>query len=558
MRCDHQAKLLTDCGANVGSAAAFKAGRRRNGRRGLRAVAGLLCRPEPRGSGKERRPEPEKISPAMLRLSTYMSEARTRALPEEVIEQVKYHLLDTLASMVSGSDLPPGRAAIQFARSYGGEKIATVVGSNLLCGPIEAALANGVLAQADETDDSHAPSLSHPGCAVVPAALAAGERFAIGGAQFLRAIALGYDVGPRISMTLGGQNFMNETHRDTHSLAEGFGAAAAAGCAANLNAQQMRWLLDYAAQQSSGIAFWQRDTAHFEKAFVFGGMTARDGVTAALLVQSGWSGVSDAFSGADNFLLASLPKADPADPAGLVDKLGERYEVTRTNIKKWTVGSPIQAPLDALESLRKKHPFEADQVKQVTVRIATDEAAVVDNRDIPDICLQYMLAVMLLDKTASFRAAHDNARMRDPAVLRERAKIQLVPDADLEKLLPKRVAIVELTLADGTRLTERVDAVRGTAQNPMGRDEVVAKARDLMSPILGIASERESHRPRLCPRERQGHSRTAPASPARLISKYSASRCSIASKKLSSRVCPQSLPAGRPGICFYASFEGAL
>jgi 2-methylcitrate dehydratase PrpD len=252
-----------------------------------------------------------------------------------------------------------------------------------------------------------------------------------------------------------------------------------------LNAQQMRWLLDYAAQQSSGIAFWQRDTAHFEKAFVFGGMTARDGVTAALLVQSGWSGVSDAFSGADNFLLASLPKADPA---GLVDKLGERYEVTRTNIKKWTVGSPIQAPLDALESLRKKHPFEADQVKQVTVRIATDEAAVVNNRDIPDICLQYMLAVMLLDKTASFRAAHDNARMRDPAVLRERAKIQLVPDADLEKLLPKRVAIVELALTDGTRLTERVDAVRGTAQNPMGRDEVVAKARDLMLPVLGAAA----------------------------------------------------------------------
>ncbi len=479
MGCNRQAKPLNNPGANVD--------RRQLLKQAGAAMVAAAFGPWPAFSAGQS-PESaekagaEKISPAMLRLSTYMSEARTRALPEEVAEQVKYHLLDTLASMVSGSDLPPGRAAIQFVRSYGGEEIATVVGSNVLCGPIEAALANGVLAQADETDDSHAPSLSHPGCAVVPAALAAGERFAIGGAQFLRAIALGYDVGPRISMTLGGQNFMNETHRDTHSLAEGFGAAAAAGCAANLNAQQMRWLLDYAAQQSSGIAFWQRDTAHFEKAFVFGGMTARDGVTAALLVQSGWSGVSDAFSGADNFLLASLPKADPA---GLVDKLGERYEVTRTNIKKWTVGSPIQAPLDALESLRKKHPFEAGQVKQVTVRIATDEAAVVDNRDIPDICLQYMLAVMLLDKTASFRAAHDNARMRDPAVLRERAKIQLVPDAELEKLLPKRVAIVELTLTDGTRLTERVDAVRGTAQNPMGRDEVVAKARDLMSPILG-------------------------------------------------------------------------
>jgi 2-methylcitrate dehydratase PrpD len=214
-------------------------------------------------------------------------------------------------------------------------------------------------------------------------------------------------------------------------------------------------------------------------------MTARDGVTAALLVQSGWTGVNDAFSGADNFLLASSPKADPE---GLVDKLGERYEVVRTNIKKWTVGSPIQAPLDALENIRKKHPFETEQVKQVAVRLATDEASVVDNRDIPDICLQYMLAVMLIDKTASFRAAHDNARMQNPAVLRERAKIQIVPDAELEKLLPKRVAIVEVTFADGTHLAERVDAVRGTAENPMSREEVVAKARDLMAPTLGAAT----------------------------------------------------------------------
>jgi len=422
------------------------------------------------------------MSPAMTKLSEYMGEARGRALPEAIVEVTKHHVLDTVAAMVSGSELPPGRAAIQFARAYGGEKIATVVCSNVVCGPVEAALANGVLAQADETDDSHAPSLSHPGCAVVPAALAAGERFGIGGAQFLRAVALGYDVGTRVSMTLGGQNFMNATHRDTHSLSEGFGAAAASGCAANLNAQQMRWLLDYEAQQSSGIAYWQRDTEHVEKAFVFGGMPARDGVTAALLVQAGWTGVDDAFSGTDNFLLASLPKADAA---GLVDQLGERYEVGRTNIKRWTVGSPIQAPLDALEGVRQKHPFEPEQVKRITVRVATDEASVVNNRDIPDICLQHMMAVMLIDKTASFRAAHDKARMQDPAVLRERAKIELVPDAELEKLLPKRVAIVSVTLTDGTELTERVDAVRGTAENPMTREEVMAKARDLMAPVLG-------------------------------------------------------------------------
>ena len=104
-----------------------------------------------------------------------------------------------------------------------------------------------MLAHADETDDSHGPSQSHPGCAVVPAALAAGEQFGIDGARFMRAVALGYDIGTRVTMTLGGVKFRTESHRSTHSIAGTFGAAAAAGCVARLNAQQMRWLLDYAA-----------------------------------------------------------------------------------------------------------------------------------------------------------------------------------------------------------------------------------------------------------------------------------------------------------------------
>ena len=78
-------------------------------------------------------------------------------------------------------------------------------------------------------------------------------------------------------------------------------------------------------------------------------MTARNGVTSALLVRYGWTGVDDVFSGKDNFFQAYNPKADPS---GLLDKLDVRYEVARTNIKKWPVGSPIQAALDALEVLR--------------------------------------------------------------------------------------------------------------------------------------------------------------------------------------------------------------
>jgi 2-methylcitrate dehydratase PrpD len=424
-------------------------------------------------------------SAAMDTLSAYMSEAHGRPLPGEVAEKAKQHILDTFAAMISGAELPPGQVALKFARSQAGGTVATVVASDIVCGPLEAAMANGMLAHSDETDDSHAPAHCHPGCGIVPAALAAGEQFGISGMHFLRAVTLGWDVGTRVTMNIGGVPWEKQTHRSTHSIANTFGASAAAGCAAGLNARQMRWLLDYAAQQASGTLAWQRDSGHIQKSLVFAGFPARNGVTAALIIQLGGTGVDDIFTGADNFLLAQDSKGGPE---GLVDKLGERYEVTRTNIKKWSVGSPIQAALDAVEILQKRHPFEAGQVRAVVVRLGTSAAKTVNNREIPDINVQHLVAIMLIDKTVSFRAAHDLARVNDPAVLRERAKIQLVADEEMERNLPRREALVEITLNDGTKLSERVTAVRGTAQNPMTREEVVAKARDLITPVLGAAT----------------------------------------------------------------------
>jgi 2-methylcitrate dehydratase PrpD len=425
------------------------------------------------------------VSAVMATLSTFMSGAATRALPAPVVEKTKFMILDTFAAMVSGTQLPPGRFAITFAKAYGGNPVATVVGSPVVCGPIEAALANGLLAHSDETDDTHPPSQSHPGCAAVPAALAVGEKFGIDGTRFVRAVALGYDVGTRVTATLGKLQYMFETHRSTHGIASNFVAAAAAGCAAGLNTQQMQWLLSYAAQQASGLASWQRDTDHIEKAFDFGGMGARNGVTGALLVQAGGTGVDDILAGTDNFFQAFVPKNRPEM---IVDQLGQRFEVMRTDVKKWTVGAPIQAPLDALDTLLKRDKFSGAQVGKVVVRVATDEAAIVNNREIPDINLQHLMAVMLVDGTVSFKSAHDLPRMKDPAVLRERAKVQLVPDAELEKLMPQRTAVVEVTLTSGKTVSARVGTVRGTAANPMTKEEIVAKARDLIVPVLGAGT----------------------------------------------------------------------
>ena len=427
------------------------------------------------------------VGPLMAKLSAYMSQAATAPLPEVVAEKTKQHILDTFAAMISGVQLPPGRFALGFARGYQGDKIATIAGSTMLCGPMEAALVNGMLAHSDETDDTHPASSAHPGCSIVPAALAACERFGVDGNRLLRSVTLGYDVGLRVTAMLGKLQYMVATHRSTHGISGTFGAAAAGGCAAGLSTQQMRWLLSYAAQSTSGLASWQRDTQHIEKSFDFGGMPARNGITAALLVQAGGTALDDIFSGPDNFLQAFQPMNDPAM---LVEGLGERFEIVRTDFKKWTVGSPIQAPLDALYEMIQEHGLPPDGVRKITVHVAAGEAGIVNNREIPDISLQHLMAVMLLDKTVSFKSAHDKARMQDPAVLKQRAKVELVPDAELEKLIPKRVAVVELTLTDGSMLSKRIETVRGTAGNPMSRDEVIAKAEDLIVPVLGAAKFR--------------------------------------------------------------------
>ena len=179
----------------------------------------------------------------MTRLSAYMSEAADRALPDNVVQETKFHILDTLAAMVSGSELTPGRAALRFARAHGGEKVATVAASDILAGPIEAAIANGALAQADETDDNYSAGGAHPGCAVVPAALALGETLGIDGTRLLRAVTLGYDVGMRTMKTV----LAGTVLRDTHNIVGSFGASSAAGCVAGLDAySRCCWLLDYA------------------------------------------------------------------------------------------------------------------------------------------------------------------------------------------------------------------------------------------------------------------------------------------------------------------------
>src|ERR1700681_4844537 len=386
----------------------------------------------------------KEISAPMRELSAYMARAPGLGLPAAVAARARHHVLDTLAAMVSGSRLTPGRAAIAYVRRLGGTRQASVAGSRVMTSAVNAALANGMLAHADETDDSHAPSRNHPGCAVVPAALAAAETSQASGGQFLRAVVLGYDVAARVNYALGADAFAF-AGRMTHSFGGTFGAGAAAAALFGLDALQARHLLSYCAQQASGVGASVRDADHIEKAFDFGGMPARNGVAAATMVAAGFTGVDDVFSGERNFFQAYAMKPDPAK---LAEGLGQRFEILGTNIKKWSAGSPAQSAIDALLHLMETKGVTAAKVKAITVQLPTGSDRTVDRTPAPDVHVQHLLAMLLIDGTLSFRSIHDHARMGDPAILGLRAKIQVVPSDELLHARPRRQAIVEAETHD--------------------------------------------------------------------------------------------------------------
>ena len=421
------------------------------------------------------------------RLARYMAEARERSLAPHVAQDAKHRILDTLAAMVSGSRLKPGEMAIRYARAQGGVAEATVVATDITTSAVNAALVNGMFAHADETDDFEPVTKAHPGSAIVPAALAMAERDGRSGAELLAAVTLGYDVCCRFLLALG-PGLVRASHRSAEGTSSTLGAVAAAASLARLDERGMRYALSYAAQQVSGIWSWVRDAEHVEKAFDFSGMGARNGVTAAIMVQLGFTGVWDVLDGEHNALQALSPEPKPEE---MVAGLGTRFFVTETAIKPYSVGYPIQAPLDAFLTLLREHSLNENNVESIVVRLPEDGARIVNNRAMPDVNCQHIIAVALVDGNVSFEDSHSYERMSDPRVGVVKERVQLIADPELIDPRAPRSGRVEVKLRDGRTVSHFTRHAPGTKENPLDTQRVNEKARLLMAPVLGVAQTDE-------------------------------------------------------------------
>jgi 2-methylcitrate dehydratase PrpD len=205
------------------------------------------------------------------------------------------------------------------------------------------------------------------------------------------------------------------------------------------------------------------------------------------MVAAGFSAVDDPLSGKHNLFTAF---GEDPNPGLLTKGLGVQFEIMRASIKKWCVGSPIQAVLDAVTALIHEHNLRLEDARRILITMPDDRIHIVDNRTMPDVCVQHLAALALVDGTVTFESSHDHERMGDPAILAVRDRIELVASAELTVAVPARQAIVEIETADGRRLRHHAQAVRGTPENPMDGGEIEAKALDLVGPILGAERAR--------------------------------------------------------------------
>ena len=332
-----------------------------------------------------------------------------------------------------------------------------------------------MFAHADETDDFEPVTKAHPGCAVVPAALAMAERGRRSGTEFLRAVTLGYDLCCRFLMALG-PDHVRATHRSAEGTSATFGAAAAAASLARLDERGMRFALSYA--RAAGVGPLELDARRGPRREGVrlrrhGRAQRRDGGHDGRRPASpAWPTCWTA-STTCSIALSSQPR-----PEEMVAGLGTRFFVSETRHQGvfGRLSDPVAARR-AADAAARARPRPPRTSTRLVVRLPEDGARIVDGNAMPDVNLQHLMAVALIDGTVSFEMSHSRERMKDPQVLAVKARVQLVGDRALVDPDAPRSGAVEATLSDGRVVRHFTRHPPGTKENPLDAAAVAAKAR---------------------------------------------------------------------------------
>ena len=425
-------------------------------------------------------------------LAEFVAGLRYEDLPEAVVAQACDIILDAVGCAVSAwvEDAEKARIARDIAALYpapsGGAGVIGVRGPKGGGGAQAAfaALANGILINAADNDDTHKRALLHVGSVEVPVALGLGQAHRLSGRDVILALVAGYEVAVRVGMAV-----MPTHYRFWHSTATNgtFGAAAAAAKALGLDADRVQMALGLAGTQAAGLnTFFE--SGDMTKSF-HPGKAALNGILSAQLATLGHTSPPGILEHPKGYLAAfSLePK-----PEALVAGLGTTWEILQNGIKFFPSILASHSPIQATLAIVNRVAIDPAQIASITNETYNTVKSHFSNKNVTGVMsarvsVPYCIAVAAVDRVLT-QAQFAPARVNDALVRQVLARTEVIPDAALDKLYPENFpARVTIRMRDGTTHQETVMKPKGDPGNPLSPEEIAEKFRGNSVGMLGVA-----------------------------------------------------------------------
>jgi len=399
-------------------------------------------------------------------LARFAVEARWDDIPQSVVREALRSILNFAGCAIGGSRCEAVERSLRVFGRFSGPRSASVFGRAEKLDIFAAACVNAMSANALTYDDTHVPTVMHPGSSVAPPLFAWSEEYPVSGRDFLLAFILGVEVSCRIGRSVSPWHY-SHGYLITSTCGV-FGAAVGVGRLLGLNAEQMKWALGNAANQASGLVETLPDMA---KNLAVGN-SVRAGLLAALLAQENFTGGEHPLEGPFGFgrVMGQAP-----DFTCLTHRLGDEWELSANAYKPFPTGVVLHPVIDACLQLREEHAVEASQIERIAVRgnpllgERADRPAPRNGRD-ASLSVQHCCAIAFVEGAAGLRQFTDAAVGRAEAVaLRQRVGLTRDATVGVEE------AFVALHMKSGAVLAKHVPHLRGSLHCPMSDAELEAK-----------------------------------------------------------------------------------
>jgi 2-methylcitrate dehydratase PrpD len=429
--------------------------------------------------------KPPLLADATRDLAAFAASIRYEDLPPEVVSVMKVSALDSIGCCLFGATLPWTERVRAMVDEEGGAPVASLFGTDRRTSIGGAVLVNATAGHAFELDDIHKESIVHPGSIALPVALAFAERDGDWtGRDLIVALATGYEIGTRVGNAATMSLFYRGFHPQGTSGA--FVGAATAGKSIALDPKRMQHALGIVGSQAGGLMAAQEGA--MVKRF-HSGRAAQSGVYAAMLARSDFTGITNVLEAGYGGYLSSY--SDAPNAARLTDGLGADWEAARIGYKPHASVTSIHSALDALVHLMRQHDLGPDDIVALDVGVshmtyvhcAWEYQA--QGVTAAQMNLYYGLAVIAHDGVA-FVKQYDESRLHDPRLLAFIRRIAVRVDPEIDAMGPafRHAAEVSIRTRDGRRLSHRILNRRGSPENPLSREDVEYKFRNVVESCL--------------------------------------------------------------------------